>query len=79
MEARDINEVIDKLIGPTTPIGESGVDADRLENMKKLIEVFNRIHIHIDHIAYRFEDSPRHSEAAIGKLASKHIESMGIE
>ena len=41
MESRTIIQVLDKLIGCTTPVGDSIVDEARLKNLKILIDVIN--------------------------------------
>jgi hypothetical protein len=71
-------EVINKLIGPIRPCGESGVDSERLENIKLYIAVFDEMHTVIDDIAWRYKDSPYASEKQIGMRCKIQIDEMGI-
>lgn len=79
MKAEQITEVVEKLIGPIRPVGESNVDADRLENMEEFIKVFAWMHVQIDEVAYDFKDSRAASEKRIADVANAHLNSMGIE
>ncbi len=73
MEKENILEVVHKLVGKVSPCGESGVDAERLENMKNLIWIMDQIHSKVDDIAYRFKDSPYASERRIGVYADEFL------
>ena len=79
MTADTIYEVIKKLTGDITPVGDSAIDHVRLENIKTFIQVFDKMHTIIDDIAYRYMDSPRMSERSIGKICSDHPDTMGIK
>lgn len=41
MNSSIIIQVLDKLIGPTNPVGDSAVDDVRLNNLRSLIDVIN--------------------------------------
>lgn len=41
MDSKTIIEVLDTLIGATNPIGDTWVDEERMENLKKLVDVTN--------------------------------------
>ena len=58
MTAKDIYEVVKKLTGPIEPIADSAVDDIRQDNLEKFIEVFHKMHLDIDDIAYIHSDSP---------------------
>ena len=79
MEAEQIFEVVSKLVGPIEPQGESRADVERLENMKKFIQVFEKMHQQIDNISYEYRDRNEHSMKLIGQLCSDHLDKMGIE
>ncbi|MEX0595971.1 MAG: hypothetical protein WD512_05665 [Candidatus Paceibacterota bacterium] len=78
MEAKQIYEVLTKLIGPVEPMADAAVDSNRYENMEKFIEVFREMHMVIDDIAYQYADSPYGSAKRIGELADKQLDDMGI-
>lgn len=79
MEADIIYEVLEKLVGRVDPEGDSSIDGERYENMKKFIEIFDKMHIKIDDIAYRYKDSQYASEKRIGLICDEHLDKMGIE
>lgn len=79
MEAEQIYEVITKLVGLIRPAGCGSSDPERHENLKKFIEVFDKMHVEIDDIAYRCFNSHEASVKKSGKIATAHINSMGIE
>ncbi len=53
----DYEEIVERLIGEIRPIGSSKTDAIRLENLKAMCELANRLIIKIDEVAYDFQDS----------------------
>lgn len=79
MDAEQIYEVITKLVGPIRPLGCGARDSERHENLKKFIKVFDKMHIEIDDIAYKYSDSYEASVKKAGDIASAHIDSMGAE
>ena len=79
MDANGIYEVLTKLTGKIEPIGERNADAERLENVRVFIEVFDKMHMAIDGIAYRYKDSPYASEQRIADVCIRQIDSMGIK
>ena len=74
-----IYEVIKKLTGDIMPVADSAINHVRLENMKVFIQVFDKMHMEIDDIAYRHKDSRYASAREIANLCNKHLDSMGIE
>ena len=79
MTADTIYEVIKKLTGDIAPVGDSAIDHVRFENVKIFIQVFNKMHMEIDDIAYRYKDSRYASERQIANECNKHLDSMGIK
>ena len=73
-----IYEIIQKLIGKIRPVGESNQDAERLKNIETFIQVFEKMHIEIDDIAYKYSDRREASVKAIVDRCDKHLYSMGI-
>ena len=68
----EIIEIIKKLTGKISPTGESGLDKDRLENLKSTINLIEELQEEVIYIA-RFKDSHAHSEKEIGKVANDFI------
>ena len=79
MESEQVYEVLTKLIGPIRPVGCGSIDPERHENLKKFIEVFDKMHVEIDDIAYKFSNRHEASMKKSGDIATAHINSMGIE
>lgn len=68
-------DVIRKLIGPISPIGESNTDRDRLENLKETIDVVNCLLEDIYTVSKeitRYE----HSMKLAGKTAKEYLSSI---
>ena len=76
--SEQIYEIIQKLIGKIRPVGESNQDAERLKNIEIFIQVFDKMHIEIDDIAYQYGDRREASIKAIADRCNKHLDSMGI-
>jgi hypothetical protein len=55
------------------------VDDIRQDNLEKFIEVFHKMHLDIDDIAYIHSDSPFASAKRLGEMASKQLDDMGIK
>lgn len=79
MEAQQIYEVLTKLIGGIRPQGCSSRDEKSNNNLKTFIEVFDKMHVDIDAVAYDFKDSHEASVKEAANIAEKHLDKMGIE
>lgn len=64
----ELHEIVMKLVGPVRPIGEHNADKERLENMKKLTELTDRLLFEID-AASPSADRAEASMKAIGEHA----------
>ena len=61
----ELYEIVMKLIGPVQPVGETRADEQRLESMKKLTELTDRLLFEIDAAAHN-ADRAEASMRAIG-------------
>lgn len=77
--ADQIYEIVQKLIGKIRPVGENKQDAERLKNIETFIQVFEKIHIEIDDIAYQYGDRHEASMKAIADRCKKQLDRMGID
>jgi hypothetical protein len=66
-----------KLVGPVQPVGETRADEWRLENLKKLTELTDRLLFEIDDAAHN-ADRVEASMKAIGKHARDFIEDVKL-
>ena len=64
----NIYEIAKKLIGETTPVGETQTDERRFENLKTLIDLFDQLSEDIMIVA-RDKDRAEHSISKAGKAA----------
>lgn len=77
----DVFDIVMKLIGPVYPIGEHNADQIRLQNMKNLTKLVDRLLLEIKYVmpdANHREESMR----AIGLYAKnflKEISDVGVE
>lgn len=73
METRVIREIVQQLIGPITPIGESHTDAVRLENLKALCEVVDGLADEI-YLIKKYINSHGHSRREAARVATKFLQ-----
>lgn len=66
-------EIVNKLVGPINPVGETNTDNDRLENLKNLCELVNDLVSAIDEVGYRNKDSFEHSRKAAAGYAENFL------
>ncbi len=59
-------EIVNKIIGPIRPVGNSEIDAERYENLKAMCELVNELVTQIDSVSYDFQDR---QEASIKKAS----------
>lgn len=60
-------EIVTKLIGPTSPAGDEGIDAERLKNVKDLIELTDRLLFRIEDLSCYAADE----RASVKKIGEK--------
>jgi len=53
----ELHEIVLKLVGPVTPIGETTADDRRYENLKVLADLTSKLIIEISQISYRYKNS----------------------
>lgn len=68
----EIYDVVKKLVGPIDPLGDSSCDDKRLENLKVMIDLIEKL---VGDVAYvsRSRDSHEYSVMLAGKTADKLI------
>lgn len=71
----EVIDIVNKLIGKTSPCGESNTDAERLENLKNKIDVTQELIDEISELS-KFKHSSAHSERLIGETAYKFLEKV---
>lgn len=75
----EIYDVVMKLIGPVSPIGESDEDNRRYENLKNLTQLMDSIHTEIDDISTLYRNDHRYSMKRAGEYCNKFLTDMGIK
>ena len=71
-----INKVLDKLIGPTEPVGETHTDNKRLENQQTLHVVVNHLLDKLDRVKCH-QHAQEHSRSKAGKEAADFLDGIG--
>ncbi len=71
-------DIVKKLIGPVYPIGETHEDAKRLENLKELTLLVDKLIFDIDAVGMQ-KDSHEWSVKEAGKFADKFLDELGIK
>ena len=74
----DYYEVVKKLIGEITPIGETNTDNKRFENLKAMTELVDKLLTDIDDVAYLNKDSHQFSKKRAADFSSKFYDKIGI-
>lgn len=72
----ELHEIVMTLVGPVQPVGETRADEQRLDNMKKLTELVDRLLFEID-TAAASADRVEASMKAIGMHARKFMATVG--
>ncbi len=74
----DINiyKLVRVLTGEIQPVGDSHIDNNRLENLKKLIELTETLIQRINDVAYWAKNSELHSKKRAGELAEKFLKDI---
>ena len=74
-----LDEVVMKLVGKITPIGKSEVDEERLENLKMLCDLVDKLVTKIDEVGYDNKDRYEASMRRAGEFAYNFItKTLGI-
>lgn len=68
-------DVVAKLIGPIRPTGDHGLDKRRLENLKEMIELVDKLLGDISTVTYA-RDNHQHSMKEMGKLAYEFLKDV---
>lgn len=76
MDAENIKDVIDELVGPIVPTGSESIDINRLNNLKKYEKILPMICEDIKIIRDKYIDSPYQSEKNIGLEAEKILKEI---
>ena len=71
----DVYEVVEKLIGPVSPVGETHTDNARFENLKELIELTDRLVGKISSGAY-LKDRSEFSISRAGKSCQEFLDNL---
>ena len=69
----DIYAVVEKLIGAIEPIGDSGIDKVRFENLKATTELIEALLTDISDVANRYENNHQDSMQKACKFAKKFL------
>ena len=72
-------EIVQKLIGPIHPIGESNADNARFENLKTLCDLVNDLVTDIDSVGYENKDHYEYSRKRAADYVSVFMtKTLGI-
>lgn len=72
-------DIVNKLIGPIRPVGETNTDNERFENLKVLCQLVDELVREIDAVGYNFQNSHEFSVKRASDYASKFLtQTIGI-
>lgn len=72
-------DVVKKLIGNVTPIGDANIDNERFENLKSMCELIERLRDEIKATAYGCKDSREFSVKRAGEYADTFINDLCVD
>lgn len=75
----NLYDIVTKLTGPIEPVGESNEDEKRLNNLKELTYLVDKLIYDIDQVAMYNKDRVEASMQRIGKFADDFLTGLGIE
>ena len=79
-EEREFNyEVVEKIIGNYTPIGESKEDSDRLQNFEMLLILAQDLIDEIDGFVWRYKNSKEYSVQRFVEKGEKFLEQFKVD
>lgn len=73
----DIYEVVTKLIGPIHPVGETGKDNERFENLKVMTDLVDKLLTDISKVITN-KNRVEYSMKRAGEYADKFFTNIGI-
>lgn len=79
MSEINIKEVVMKLVGPIEPYGDSAIDSKRLENLRNLIELTDKLLTEINDVYIYDKDSKFHSKKVMSDEAKKFLKNIEFE
>lgn len=71
----ELIDVVNKLVGPITPVADSAIDSIRIENLKSYCRVVDKMLFEIQRVATN-EDSGFASAKLMGQYASKFLKEV---
>lgn len=74
----ELKDVVMKLVGPISPIGETNYDRGVLENAKVLTQLVDDLLTDIDQVASDNKDRHQHSMALVGEHCSEFFDQIEI-
>ena len=75
----DIYEVVNKLVGPIEPVGETNTDNERFENLENMTALLDCLMADVADIARFNKDREEYSMNKAGKHAHSFFAKNGIE
>ena len=79
MENLTYKEIVQKLIGPINPVGETNADNKRFENLKIVCDLVNELVEEIDAVSWYNKNSQEYSRKRAAEYAEKFLsETLGI-
>lgn len=70
MKERSLQDIVSDLTGPIYPASDSAINAERRNNLKEYLELFQVMAMNVFNIA-KEKDSPYHSSKIMGEDAYK--------
>lgn len=69
----DIHEIVKKLVGSITPIGQSSIDNERFENLQVMCDLVDKLLTDLDDMSHWNKNSHEFSVKRAGKYAEDFL------
>ena len=66
-------EIVEKLVGKISPVGEASENNIRFENLKQMCKLVNNLVTEINYVAYYYKDRQEHSMKIMGEYAKNFL------
>lgn len=72
-------DIVKKLVGNITPVGDTNIDKERFENLKNMVDLVDKLLTDIDYVAFTNLNKQEYSMGKAGSLANDFLNRLGIK
>ena len=76
IDPRIVAEIVEKVVGPIDPTGDSSFNDARLDSLMRMTEVIDLLLDGVEHVALSYASSSQHSVKKAGKFAQEWLKDV---